>query len=207
MTKRSPMPAYSTDLKWRGAPRQPRTRLLVVCGAAGTEPQYIRALNSYLHNRAVHVKVVEQGRSPSQVVDYGIKKLTAVKDSYDELWCVVDVDNFEDLDVAARKARSSGVRTTLIVSNPCFELWLVLHFVDHQGHIDSPAQSKKLLCKHRSGYDKKIVDFETVYAPGLADAIRRAKALDPTGEATHVNPSTNMWRLVVAMGAGAGAGT
>ncbi len=201
MTGRSPMPAHSTDLKWRGASRKPSTRLLVVCGATGTEPQYIRALNSFLCNRAVHVKVIEKGRSPSQVVDFGIKKMTAVKDSYDELWCVVDVDNFEDLDAAARKAKTSGIRTTLIVSNPCFELWLVLHFADHRSYIDSPARTKQLLCRHVANYDKQIVDFPAVYAPRLEDASRRAKALDSTGEATRLNPSTNMWRLVVAMGA------
>lgn len=137
---------------------------------------------------------------PSQVVKYAIKVATAVNDSYDQLWCVVDVDNFTDLDEARRIASDSPVTTTLIVSNPCFELWPLLHFILHRGHIDGPAHAKKLLCEQLPGYDKQIVDFAKLYVPRLADAIENAKALDPTGEATQVNPSTNVWRLVSAMG-------
>ena len=200
MSKRVSMPAYDTNLNYRGAARTPRTRLLIACGAAGTEPQYIRALNSHLRNRAVHVKVIEKGRAPSQVVAYGIKKATALNDSYDQLWCVTDVDNFTDLDEAARLARTAPIPTTLIVSNPCFELWLLLHFVRHHRHIGNPAQAKTLLRKYAADYAKQIVDFEKRYVPQLPNAIENAKVLDPTGEATGLNPSTNMWRLVLAMG-------
>lgn len=202
MSKRSPSSAYrtSSDPTWRGPDRKAQTRLLIVCGAEGTEPQYIRSLNSYLCNRAVHVKVIKKGRSPSQVVSHGIKVATTINDSYDQLWCVVDVDDFDDLDVAARKVARSPIPTVLVVSNPCFELWPLLHFVDHRSHIDSPAHALRLLCKHIAGYDKKILDFARVYASGIGDAIERAKSLEPTGEATDVNPSTNVWRLVLAMG-------
>ena len=202
MSKSSSPSAYSTstDPKWRGPDRKARTRLLIVCGAAGTEPQYIRSLNSFLCNRAVHVKVVEKGRSPSQVVAHGIKMATAINDSYDQLWCVVDVDNFDDLAIAARRTKDARIPTVLVVSNPCFELWSLLHFTDHRGRIDSPAHAMKLLRKHVAGYDKKILDFAKVYAPGIGIAIERAKHLDPTGKAADVNPSTNVWLLVQAMG-------
>lgn len=204
MNKRSPTPAYrtTTDPTWRGPDRKAHTRLLIVCGAAGTEPQYVNSLNSYLCNRAVRVRVVKKGRSPSQVVTHGIKVATAINDSYDQLWCVVDVDNFDDLAIAAQRAADSPIPTSLVVSNPCFELWPLLHFTDHRGHIESPAHAMKLLGKHVAGYDKKILDFAKVYAPGIGNAVERAKRLEPTGDATEVNPSTNMWRLVRAMGWG-----
>lgn len=201
MSKRSSTSAYrtDTDLRWRGADRTPQTRLLVVCGAAGTEPQYINALNAHLRNRAVHVKVVPKALSPGQVVDYGIKRATAADDSYDQLWCVVDVDGFKDLDAAAHKVANSPIPAVLVVSDPCFELWLLLHFTDHRGHIADAAHAKQLLRKHVPGYDKCRIEFAKTYAARIDVAVKNAQALDPTGEAAHLNPSTNVWRLVAAM--------
>lgn len=49
------------------------TRLLIVCGAEGTEPKYISGLNRHLRNPAVQVKVLEKGRAPAQVVQFGVK--------------------------------------------------------------------------------------------------------------------------------------
>lgn len=89
---------------------------------------------------------------------------------------------------------------TVVVSNPCFELWLLLHFADHGAPVASFAQLKPLLRRHVPDYEKSRIDFEADYAPTYPDAARRAKALDPSGGDFRLNPSTNMWRLVDAMG-------
>ena len=47
---------------------------------------------------------------------------------FDELWCVFDVDQHEGLAEAISDARNNSINVA--VSNPCFELWLVLHLRD-----------------------------------------------------------------------------
>ncbi|WP_312886686.1 RloB family protein [Actinocrinis puniceicyclus] len=175
----------------------------MVCGGRETEPAYISGLKRHLRNAAILIDVVVRDKSPSQIVRYALKKALAASDLYDEVWCVVDVDEFTDLDRAVRLARDStttALKAAVVVSNPCFELWLLLHFTDHRRQIGGYTQLKPLLRRQVPGYDKHLIDFAADYAATCPDAMRRAMALDPTGEAIHLNPSTNMWRLVQAMG-------
>lgn len=182
--------------------RQARRRLLIVCGAKATEPDYVNGLKKHLRNPAVSIKVVSKDKAPSQVVQYALKLAAQAPDTYDEVWCVVDTDQFTDLDEAAKSAARSTtdrLKVTIIVSNPCFELWLLLHFTDHRGATASFGQLEPLLKKHVPGYHKSRMDFEADYAPTYLDAVRRAMALEPSGIDYRRNPSTNMWRLVTTM--------
>jgi len=191
-------PLPQEKLSRRQAYREPRRRLLVVCGGKETEPAYVNGLRQQLRNPAVRVEVTAIGRSPSQVVEYGVKQVRRAADTYDELWCVVDVDQFSDLPKAAALTRKSPVPTTVIVSNPCFELWLLLHFADQRNPLACYADVKPLLCKHVPDYEKNTLLFAT-YWPRIGGAVDRAKRLEPDGTDHRVNPSTNMWRLVEAM--------
>ena len=48
-----------------------------------------------------------------------------VNRSFDEVWCIFDRDDHHRFDEATRVAKKAGIRTA--ISNPCFELWLILH--------------------------------------------------------------------------------
>ena len=52
---------------------------------------------------------------------------------FDEIWCVFDIDQHPNVSTAIHNARQSGVEVA--VSNPCIELWLVLHVEDQTAHI------------------------------------------------------------------------
>lgn len=192
---------FVRDDKSKRPARTLRRRLLIVCGASRTEPLYLEGLNSHLRNPAVRIKVLAKSCAPLQVVEYAIHHATVVGDSYDELWCVVDVDQFTGLGEAIRRAATcTAPPTTVIVSNPCFELWLLLHFADHRAHVASYAQLKPLLRKHLPNYDKSRLDFARGgYAETYGAAVERAMALEPTGTDFSRNPSTNMWQLIEAM--------
>jgi len=118
--------------------------------------------------------------------------------SFDEIWCVFDVDQHPKLSHAIFEARQSGIEVA--ISNPCFELWLVLHREDQTANID----------RHKiQGHAKHlgIVDGKR-FPPGqvaqlIAEypaAKQRAKALgsrhklnasDPGS-----NPSSGVWQLI-----------
>ena len=115
----------------------------------------------------------------------------------DEYWCVIDVDQHPKLVPAVEKAIANGI--SVAVSNPCVELWFVLHFQDQAAEIDrkrAQAISKKLLkCK-------KVLDERALQAlaDGFPEAKARAKALDAMhfgdGRPARPNPSSGVWRLV-----------
>jgi RloB-like protein len=154
--------------------------VLVVCGGQRTEPDYFKGL---ARARGARLKVKSKVDSPENLVRYATAIFTP--DEYDGVWCVVDADEF---DIDATRVAAGRADVELAVSEPCFELWLLLHFADHRAHIDNGKAACALLVKHVPGYAKKL-DY-TVCDPGVEEAIARARALGPG------NPSTDVWRLV-----------
>ena len=53
---------------------------------------------------------------------------------FDEIWCVFDTDQHPNLAQAINEAGQSEIEVA--VSNPCFELWLVLHSQEQTAFID-----------------------------------------------------------------------
>jgi hypothetical protein len=179
------------------SPRRTRPTILIVCGGVRTEPLYLRGLRTHANNASVDVTIVSRAKSPAQIVDFAIRHRGRVSVDFDEVWCVLDVDEF-DLAPAEQLARSGGVR--LAISNPCFELWLLLHHVDCRALCDGYQEVVRLLKRHVPGYDKSRLEFGD-YAPGVPDVVKRARELNPGGEDHQRNPSTSVWRLAeVIMG-------
>jgi hypothetical protein len=69
-------------------------------------------------------------------------------------------------------ARDNAIE--LAVSNPAFELWLLLHFGEQPGMKDRKVV-RELLDAFITDYDKHV-DYEK-YRAGYEQAVRRAKAL------------------------------
>ena len=95
-------------------------------------------------------------------------------------------------------AKQGGIKVA--VSNPCIELWLVLHAQDRTAHIhrhDVQRLSKELGLTD----GKKIAGaaWETL-VEAFETARQRAQALDErhagNGSPPRSNPSTDVWRLV-----------
>ena len=47
----------------------------------------------------------------------------------------------------------------MAVSNPCFEVWLILHFADCAAGISSPKAAAEKLRRHLPDYSKGALDF------------------------------------------------
>jgi hypothetical protein len=176
----------------RAGVRRARHTLLVYCGGVRTEPEYLDALRLEHRNNAVSVRIVAEGADPERLVRRAAGHRDRQPGGFDEVWCVTDVDEF-DLAPAVTLARRH--RVNLAVSNPCFELWLLLHHADCTSHCDGYDDVAVRLRKHVRDYDKCRLDFAT-YRDRVDDAVRRARRLDPTGTAFTANPSTNVWQLV-----------
>jgi hypothetical protein len=192
----------SDNLRRRPGFREPLARFLIVCEGEVTEPRYFRHLR--LQERGlVEVKVVPGG-VPKTVVELAVKlkkdaeaEAKRRKDAnlrYDHVWCVFDIDEHPFVREAKHQARDNAIEVA--VSNPCFELWLLLHFQKQTAHIERDRVAH--LCRtHMPGY-KKEPRCELL-TPRQAEALTRAARLDDwqaTRGNAGANPSTGVHHLV-----------
>lgn len=177
----------------RAPPSRPgRDRLLVVCGAKATEKHYLQGLVEHLANPAVTVRIRTKPCSPAQLIAYAAGERERTGDDFDQIWCVFDVDEYE-VGCAVARARREGIEVA--VSNPCFELWLVLHFCDHRAHVGTYRELLPYLKRYVPAYDKARLDFRD-YEHGWSSAGGRAVGLAESGREYATNPSTGVWALV-----------
>lgn len=191
------------DLARRKASRKSLPFLLVVCEGKVTEPQYIEAFRRDHANRLVRVEINDDSGVPKTLVERAIelrddaeRRARASGDSsfaYDEVWCVFDVDAHPRLGEALQQARDNELFVAL--SNPCIELWLLLHFEDQTSHVERRIAARKLR-KHLPEYDKHV-DYSKL-RNRYADALKRATALESQHTrdgVSHGNPSSGMYAL------------
>ena len=60
---------------------------------------------------------------------------------HDQIWCVFDADQHPNIPEALALAAEHNIHVTL--SNPCLEVWFLLHFGDQNGFIDRHAAQGK----------------------------------------------------------------
>ncbi len=194
----------SRTLRRRKPKMEPKPRVLIVCEGKVTEPSYFRGLKLAEQVRLVEVIIDDDGGTPKTLVERAVRRKKAADRAakgarddnlkFDEVWCVFDIDEHPKLTDARQQADANHI--LLAASNPCFELWLFLHFEYlsawiHRHDIQSARK------KHLAEYEKKI-DFSVV-VDHVDDAISRAEQLEKwqaergcSGD----NPSTTVHRLV-----------
>lgn len=176
-------------------------RLIVVASEGkDTERIYFKALAKEYTNPRVHVHIIERSvdEQNNSSPEHVLKQLNDYKSQYeleadDELWLVVDKDRWTEA-MLSRVATecSQEVAMHMALSNPCFELWLLLHLVDAASLSPEVQQQwfknrrnsrrtdpylKMRLRQELGAYHESAYDAPTLIAH-VEDAIERAKALD-----------------------------
>ncbi len=186
-----------------GAPRrtiaaQPvKPSVLIFTEGEKTERNYLTHLYRAVRDK-VTITFGEAG-APVRIVEAAITERRRKQPDgrpFDEIWCVFDHDEHPDIDLVLRQAHDAGIRVAF--SNPCFELWLVLHLEDQFAYIDTSAvqrRSQALIGTGKALDDAVLQRLDESYG----DAVERARKLDTKhagdGSPSGTNPSTGMWRL------------
>jgi hypothetical protein len=191
------MTRRENQVRRRPPSRQPRTRVLVVCGGVRTERDYMNGLKRRERNPAVQIKVVGKGLDPESLVRHAVEMRVHASDDFDEIWCVTDVDQF-DLQPAVRLAEAEGI--SLAVSNPCFELWLLYHHEDRRRPVRDADEAIEALRRYVPHYAKNALRMED-YADTRA-AIDRGRSSHDGVRSPGPNPSSGVWRLAELVIAG-----
>ncbi len=167
--------------------RSPKRKVLVVCEGE-TEFSYFEGLtNSGLPDVDVVLRPEKsrKGTQKERVIAHA--RAAQTKAAYSDVWAVFDADG-EDVRPLCKAAEADEVKTA--VSNPTFEVWLILHLCDRVRARTATGlckELKKLLPQWSKGAGTKLHHF----AKGLSDACKRAQKYPAYGV-----PSTQVWRLM-----------
>ena len=200
-------------------PRRTKPVILIVTEGEKSEPKYFEHFRTRQNN--VEVRVVPNSKNGGKT-DYLnlIRKASRIcKDddlspkSGDSVWIVADGDvNYQAADAIKKKnaaltqARATAEKEaySLLISNPCFELWYLLHLRYTTAHLpDYDAVKKALEQAGIKDYEKHNDLYEQM-ASETIEAIKRAKRLEthqvengftlPLG--IDANPFTEVYRLM-----------
>jgi tRNA-dihydrouridine synthase len=181
-------------------------RILIVSEGSKTEPFYLDEIRvtQRLPVRNITVTGGELGTDPVQVVQYA-KNLFEKGDphkgieprAFDRVFAVFDRDQHRGYDNALGQAEALDgklkndekrrVPFQAIVSIPCFELWLLLHYEDVHAPL-SRNEALRRLKQHIPCYDKGMKNAYATTRNRLDAALRRAEALAERGFNAHTAP-------------------
>ena len=176
--------------------------MLIVCEGAKTEPNY---LHGFRRAKRLSPKLLEIvpgsqcGSNPKNIVeDARARKRAGKRENlpYDEIWCVFDRDEHERFAEALRQADANHMRVAL--SNPCFELWFLLHYKYHSAPIERRGAIRELK-QYLPTYSKSAHTYEELLDKqqmAVANAERLRKHHEHTPNERRANPSTNVHELV-----------
>lgn len=128
-------------LRRRKAMKEPYDVILLVCEGEKTEPNYFTELKKVLRLSNANVKICGRGADPLSVVNFAIETFRR-EPEFDRVYCVFDRDRHTSYDEALDKAHQArlgkGRKIFAIPSIPCFEFWLLLHFIYTTRPFDAP---------------------------------------------------------------------
>jgi RloB-like protein len=181
------------------------TLFVIACEGDVTEPRYFDGLKERWHNPRVHIEVVKRDDASASSPRSVLGTLDSFAGQYmlrdgDQLWLVIDRDSQTwKPSVLAQVSRACQQKNYfLAVSNPCFELWLLLHFEDLP--VQGKQRQDQVLGNKRESLKREItqhcsskIAYIDNFLPHTDRAIARAKALDskpvdrwPSGLGTRV---------------------
>jgi hypothetical protein len=176
--------------------------------------------NSELFNDSGLIEVISLKRPTNRGSDpISVKKLLQeAKKEYrfkdtDEFWLIIDRDDWEEIHnhsfdnlVADCKKENNFF---LAMSNPCFEIWLVLHLKDINEFNEE--EKRRIVANERISNSKNYIDTvlseiqgrgynkrpkPEIFLPLTKTAISRAKALDDENQDYPKQLGTHIYKLI-----------
>jgi len=198
---------YGKARRRRVGKKKPYDRVLIVCEGEKTEPRYFDDLRAELRLASANIVVTGDSNSdPLSVVNYGLN-LFHDDGEYDRVIFVIDRDthstsNYDQARRLVIRAKKRDIQAYLIVSHPCFEYWILLHFEDSaRGYTDPNSPCRQVIsdvCEHLPQYGKDMTGLYGKTKPNLDDAIKRSKRRWQHAKSTRSkNPSTRVHELVI----------
>lgn len=186
--------------------RKRRAIIYIICEGEKTEMKYFKHFRS--RNCLVEVTPMP---SKHKAAEHLVKHARGLigqseyrpKDG-DEIWCVFDCDDNSNEALREAAAAADKLGYGIAFSNPCFEYWYLLHFIQHNAYLKGSSEVIHLLQnKDRLEKYEKNLDVFDLLLPHQSEAIERAKKRlvqlyrdDIIVMSRDSNPSTTVHKLV-----------
>ncbi|EOW3713122.1 RloB family protein [Vibrio fluvialis] len=189
------------------AKKAPKIKIVAYCEGKNTEPDFLLQFSLSRGNGLVDIQPIRAAGVPLTLVRKAVehkkqldKTARKSKDPLDkkfQVWALFDRDAHPNIPQAFDMAHGNGVHVAY--SNPCFELWPMLHFRSqtapiHRHHLQRALENEI------AGYDSngsKKVNLETLrddYNAAKARAISLRQSNLQTGDEM-ANPYTDVYEL------------
>lgn len=139
----------------REYPKSRKPIILIVCeGRNKTETLYFNHFNLRNAPYRLNIKSSEATdiKSMAEKAEYYFKDFQMDKKLGDRAFCLIDLDldkdKYEKYKVAIKKYKN----IEFIVSNPCFEIWLLYYFTENPKVVNSSQAVKDLMGKYVEDY-------------------------------------------------------
>ncbi len=210
------MPEKRFKLPVRSSGNRDAKLIIIAAEGTNTEKKYFDDLAEAYAALNIHVKVLDRidaGSDPKTVLKMldSFRRQYSLRLGYDELWLVIDVDRWHKRHLSEVGSLCFQKKYGYAVSNPCFELWILLHLKsldEYQAKIlQEFRENKRPNSKHpRTRLELELVNLLGSYSKGNPDtskflknvevAIERAKALDKHLEHRWTNDlGTRVYRI------------
>ena len=150
----------------------------LICEGSETEIRYFKKFRT----RGCHIDIIPL-TSQYKAADSLVKKAKATMGSNpyypedgDIIWCVFDRDDNSDDSLLRAKQAAKREGYQLAYSNPSFELWFLVHFIDQRAEVADCQNLIKMLKQpgRLEQYEKNMDVFDTL-KPMQEQAIKRMK--------------------------------
>ena len=181
--------------------RSPKPRIVVVTEGISTEPLYLKLFRQLHGIASVALDVIPLGQDPRAVVERAVSEQDEseadVDAEDDSFWAMFDRDEHDRFHEAVDLAKGNRIRTA--ISDPCFELWAILHYE----LVDAPCTRHECqrrlaeLCPDYGKSGKRFEDLEAIQI-SYRDAVKRADTLlvnRRKERRPYGNPSTTVFEL------------
>lgn len=162
--------------------RNPKRKFVIFTEGKNTEPEYFRAVGASLAGTLLELEIVDAAGVPLTIANTACgfsksimqRKRKSSFEQQDRIWAVFDRDEHPHVEQAIEHCRQSNVGVAF--SDPCFEIWLLLHHIDYDSP-DDRHHIQKALEKKCPEYDRKrskTVNYSD-FVPRVEDAEKRAE--------------------------------
>lgn len=200
------MAAARTKLVSRERGNRDARIILIATEGEKTERLYLDALrdNRIIDRFRVVLEVIPTPKGTGKSApEYVLARLEEAQKkhqlaAFDECWLVIDVDRWRDQKLAEVTRRAKQKHYGLAVSNPFFEVWLLLHFADSappkKGDIERELSD---LCP---GISKTHIPAEPFTLEAVEAAIERGQKGDSSSDLWPQSPgTTHVHRLLTSI--------
>ena len=195
---------YQSKVRNSSLRRRKSVLLLATEGKNKTETQYFKSIpnDDYVIRFA-----------PGNYTD-PVNMLRALKSEYSELeldaqmgdvaFCLVDsdIDPVKNMQIERADAQSEK-NISIVVSNPCFEVWYLCHYSSSSRQYGSSNDVVKALRQYIPEYKKEMAGMWEIIGNKTETAIRNAKTLEQqcfergnTWHTVDFSPSTEVYKII-----------